>query len=187
MKRYSPFLILILSQAALAAEHGTAHEGIPTRTVIYQLINFTLLIGGLIYFLREPVGKYFHDKRADYLNAASKAETARKAAEAERMEMQIRLTELESTADESVTKARIEAAEMKKQLLAEAEALSKRIREEAEISAKFESERAKNQLRENLIKESIELAKAQLGSKVTVEDHQRLQEEFISNIQGAQR
>jgi F-type H+-transporting ATPase subunit b len=188
MKRYSPILILFLSHIAFAAsEHGAAHGGIPTKTVIYQILNLTLLIGGMIYFLREPTRKYFQDRRAEFLNAAQKAEAARKAAEQERMEIQVRLSKLESTADESISRARTEAADMKKQLIAEAEALSKRIREEAEIAAKFEVERAKNQLRENLIKESLEVAKVQLSSKLTEDDHKRLQSEFISNIQGVQR
>ncbi len=187
MKHYLPFVILLLTQLAQAAEHEASHEGIPTKKILYQAINFILLIGGMIYFLREPLKKYFHEKRADYLTAATKAEAARKAAENERMEMQVRLTKLESTADESIAQARIEAAEMKKQLIAEAEILSERIRKEAEIAAKFESERAKNHLREELIKDSLEMAKSQLQSKVTADDHKRLQSEFLSNIQGVQR
>ena len=103
------------------------------------------------------------------------------------MQIQTRLSKLESTADESISRARAEAADMKRQMVADAEALSKRLREEAASAAKLEVERAKNELRETLIHESLEAARTQLSSKVTAEDHKRLQSDFIQNIQAGQK
>ena len=102
------------------------------------------------------------------------------------IQIKVRLTKLASTAEESVTRARAEAADMKAQLISDAQALSSRIREEAMLSAKFEVEKAKNQLRAQMIKESIDLSRQQMSSKVSTEDHQRLQGEFITNIRGVQ-
>lgn len=190
MKYLLTSLIMTVSLAALAAEEHGAHGealAIPVKLVTYQTINVVIMVIGLYYFLREPVRKYFADKRATYLSAAQKAESARKAAENERMQIEVRLSKLESTADESVARARAEAADMKKQLVAEAEALSKRIRDEAQESARIEIEKAKTHLREALIKESLEIAKAQVSSKLTADDHKRLQSDFISHIQAVQK
>jgi F-type H+-transporting ATPase subunit b len=176
----------LVSLAEEHAAHGEAHA-IPTKLIAYQTLNVVLMIVALVYFLKEPVRKFFLDKRSLFLSAAQKAEAARKAAEDEHAQIKVRLTKLESTADESVVRARAEAADMKKQLIAEAEVLSKRIRQEAEEAARNEVEKAKNQLRESLIRESLEMAKSQLASKVTPEDHKRLQTEFISNIQAVQK
>ena len=76
---------------------------------------------------------------------------------------------------------------MKKQLIAEAEALSKRIRLEAEQAALLEVEKAKVQLLEALIKDAIAATKEQLSSKVSAEDQSRLQTEFISHLQAVQK
>ena len=76
---------------------------------------------------------------------------------------------------------------MKAQLMVDAEALSKRIREEAALTAKLEIEKAKNHLRDQIIKESFAVAQAQLSSLVSKEDHARLQGEFLHNIQVVQR
>lgn len=189
MKYYSLIMISLFAAAASASEaaaHGEVPQ-IPYKLVTYQTINVGLMVAALIYFLREPVRNYFSQKKSDFLSAAQKAETARKAAEAERAQIQVRLSKLESTAEETIARARAEAADMKKQLIAEAEALSKRIRDEAEITARLEVEKAKNHLKETLIKESLEAARNQLASKVTAEDHQRLQSNFITNIQAVQK
>jgi F-type H+-transporting ATPase subunit b len=188
MKYFFSTAIFFLACVALAAEgHGHGENAIPVKLIIYQTINVVAMFAGLFIVLKKPVQKYFHDKRETYLQAAQKAESARKAAEEERMHIQVRLSKLESTADESVARARAEAADMKKQLIAEAEVLSKRIHDEAAEAARFEVERARNELRQSLIQDAIGAARQQLSSKITAEDHKRLQSDFIHNIQAVQK
>lgn len=191
MKHLIPTLLVFLSQAALASSeggHGEAHHAeIPVKLVVYQTINVVAMLIGLFIVLKKPLQSYFKEKKATFLSAAQKAEAARKSAEEERAQIQTRLSKLESTADESVSRARAEAADMKKQMIADAEAMSKRLREEAASAAKLEVERAKNELRQMLIKESLETSRQQLSSKVTAEDHKRLQTDFIQNIQVGQK
>jgi len=188
MKHLSFFtLILLLPTLAFAAE-GEHHHGPVTldeatlKTIIYQCINVGALVIGLIYFLKAPVRQYFTDKKQSFMAAAEKAQAALKAAEHERMQIKVQLTKLESTADETMSRARAEAADLRHQMMAEAEEMSKRIRHEAEITARAEVERAKVALREQMIREAIQMAEQSMKEKVSREDHQRLQGDFISNI-----
>lgn len=187
MKYIFTLTLILLAGVAQAASGGAGHGEIPTKLIGYQTFNVVVMFAALIYFLHGPIRSYFTDKRTAFLSAAQKAEAARKAAEDERMQIQVRLTKLESTADESIARARAEAADMKKQMIAEAEALSKRIRDEAQEAARLEVEKARIQIREALIKESLQSARAQLSEKVTSEDHQRLQANFINKIQAVQK
>jgi F-type H+-transporting ATPase subunit b len=193
MKYWISTGILFLSYVAQAAQDahqaagGEHHEAIPMKLIAYQSINVGAMLIGLAIVLKKPLQSYFREKKASFLSAAQKAESARKSAEEERIKIQTRLEKLESTADESVSRARAEAADMKKQLIAEAEAASKRIRDEAATAAKLEVDRAKIQLREALIKEALELSRQNLASKVTADDHKRLQSDFIQNIQAVQK
>ncbi len=193
MKYLISTFFVLAAQAALAASeggHGEAHgdaHAIPTKLIIYQTINVVAMLVGLVIVLKKPLQTYFQEKREGFLSAAKKAEAARKAAEQERMDIQTRLSKLESTADESISRARAEAADMKKQLIADAEATAKRIRDEAASAAKLEVERAKSELREMLIKESLEASRQQLSSKISADDHKRLQTDFIQNIQAVQK
>ncbi len=190
MKYILPIFVLTMAAIANASEAGGGHEGaieVPVKLVTYQAINVVLMFAGLIYFLKDGVKKYFVEKRELFLASANKAEAARKSAEQEHMQIQVRLSQLESTADESVSRARAEAADMKKQLIAEAEALSKKIKEEAALAAKLEVEKAKRDLRASLVQDSIESARTNLNTKVSSDDQQRLQSNFISNIQAVQK
>jgi F0F1-type ATP synthase membrane subunit b/b' len=188
--RILPLVLFAFAASANEGGHGEHSAGLDEhtiKTIIYQAINVCALVAGLIYFLKVPVQKFFTEKKAEYVAAANRAQQARKLAEEEHLQIQIRLNKLESTADESVSRAKAEAAEMKNQLIHEASAISKRIREEAILAAKLEVEKAKHQLRDELIKEAFIQAKENLESKVSLEDHTRLQGEFINNIQAAQR
>lgn len=181
-------LILTLSSfAALASEehaaHGAGLDEQTLKTIIYQAINVGALIVGLIYFLRKPIQDFFKSKREAFVASAQKAQASRVSAEAEREQIQIRLNKLESTADESISRAKADAIDMKNQLISDAMAASKRIQEEAAQSAKQEVQRAINHLREELIKESALLARNQLSS-VATEDQIRLQGNFINNMEG---
>jgi F-type H+-transporting ATPase subunit b len=189
LKQISFFAILLSAVFADAASggHGGHHEGIPWTTISYQALNVGMIVIGLVYFLRKNIQAFFKDKNTTYRAAAEKAENTRKAAERERQEMQVRLQKLEGSTEESIARARAEAADLRKQLVADAEAASKRIKEEAKASAELEVTKAKNQLRDYLIRQSLEATRGQLANKITAEDHQRLQSDFVNNVQGAQK
>jgi F-type H+-transporting ATPase subunit b len=180
--------IVAAGTVAMAQEHGGhGFDEHAKRTIMWQLLNVSVMVAGLVYYLKTPIRKMFSDKRVAYMAAAERAEAARKLAEQEHMEIEVRLTKLESTADESVSRARAEAADMKKSLIAEAENMSRKIREEAEVAAQLEVVNAKNILRQQLISESVALAKSTIQTKVSSEDHKRLQGDFINNIQAGQQ
>lgn len=190
MKSRNIFLItLLLAVVAHAQEHGAhgGHGEIPYKLISYQAINVVIMFAAMIYFLKDVVRKYFQEKKEAYLSAAKKAEIARKQAEEEHMDIQIKLSKLESTADESLHQARAEAAQLKQQLLAEAEALSKRIRDEAAQTAKLEVEKAKIRLREALIRDALEQSKQQLENQITPSDKTRLYQDFSKHVQVAQK
>lgn len=184
------FAKIALASGGHEAQAGGHQEGLTdevVKTVVYQAINVSIIFGVAIYFLRNKVSTFFNAKRLAYIEAAEKTKVARMAAEEEHLQMKVQLNKLESTAEESLSRAKAEAAEMRTQMLAEAAEISKRIKDEAALAAKLEVEKAKHHLREELLKESFVLAEGQLKSKVSVDDHARLQGEFITNIQAAQR
>ena len=182
MKKLLFALTQIVPAIALAASSGGHEEGIPSA-VIYQAINFFLFIGLMVFLLRKPVRGYFTGRQAAYKAALHKAETARREAEAKRQEIQDRLNKLESTTQQSVAQAKAEAEALKQKIVTEAQQLSVSMREEAQRTAAVEVERAKNQLREEMLAQAVALSRKMLEEKIAEPDQKRLQTEFVDKIQ----
>lgn len=186
MKMSLALLLALLPTAvfAAAAEHGGGHqaEGIPT-VVIYQIINLTILIAGLIYFTKDGVIQYFSGRRMDYVSAAKKSAIAREEAEKQFLNIKNRIADLDKTEADVLAKARAHAEEIKSQILAESEEVSTRIRSEAALTAQLETKKAQKELREQLLKDSVSAARVALTKDLSNSDHQKLQNDFINSIE----
>lgn len=185
MKKWFAFLLVMGASIAFAAGGHGEHGGevhVP-KVVLYQLINVLILFGGLFYFLKNVVIKFYADRKANYLSAAQKSQAAREEAEKQFVEVKNKLDKLEATTDESISRAKAEAVDMKNDLIKEAQEVAARIKKEAEQTAKIEIQKAQTQLREQLLKDSIEAAKAVLSKDIGSADHQKLQSEFVNKVQ----
>lgn len=177
------FLFPVLALAS-SSEHGGHGEGIP-ETVKYQAINIFILIAGIIYFAKGAVVDFFKTRQTEYTQAAQKSAKARQDAEANLVDVKSKLQDLVGKQDETITLAHSQADETKKQLMAEAAMLSKRIKEEAELTAKLEIQKAEKALRDQLIHDSLEVARQVLAKDISSQDHSNLQSSFSKNIEGA--
>lgn len=168
-----------------AGGHGAEHSGVPV-VVLYQAINVAIILGAGIYFGKQKVVEFFLHKRTSFLQAQEKAQGVLRQAEHEHHEVKTRLDKLKVTREESISKAKADAIDLRKQIVKDAQVLAKKLQDEALLSAKIEVERAKHHLKEQLIKEAFELSKKDLSSKATSDDQKKLQEDFISKVQVVQ-
>lgn len=168
-----------------AAAHGAVHGhggGVPF-TVALQAINFAIYIALLVYLLRKPIANFFKTREQIYKQAVMRGESARRDAEKKKREVQQRLSELESTADDSIANARAEAAALMLQIQQEAQTMSDRLRDEANRTADLEIERARGLLREEMLNQAMSQSRKMLEDKMAEPDQKRLQTEFVDKIQ----
>ncbi len=64
----------------------------------------------------------------------------------------------------------------------EAQAVSKRIRDDANLTVKLEMERAQRDLRTQLLKDSVEAARVVLTKDLSASDQQKLQKDFVHQV-----
>jgi F-type H+-transporting ATPase subunit b len=186
MKLILNLFVFILPTLVFASspEHGSGHHPIEVPTsVIYQAINLGILIFILIYFTKSEVVNFFVGRKTAYLQAAQKAAFAREHAEREFEELKNKIAQLDKTRQEQLNKAKAHADDLKMQIVEEADQVSKRIQSEAEITAKLEIQRAQNELRNQLLSDSINAAHNVLSKDIGAGDQQKLQNEFIKNIE----
>jgi F-type H+-transporting ATPase subunit b len=184
MKALITLLIMTPVLATAAGGHGE-HDGVPTA-VIYQAINLIILFSGLIYYTKNGIKQFFIDRSATYLAAANKAAQAREEAEKQFEDLKQKIALLDSTYAESIQKAKESASKMKEQSLEETKALSKRIKDDAELTVRLEVERAQVQLKKQLLNDSIDAARAALSKDISSAEHEVLQNQFSKNIEAGQ-
>jgi F-type H+-transporting ATPase subunit b len=175
-------LVMLVGSSVFAAgaHHG---DGVPT-VVYWQAANLAILFTGLYLLTRKKVKSFFTSKREDFLTAANKSKKVREDAEAKVNEINGRLQKLEASAAESVERARAESADLKRQLIAEANTLANRIKSEATEAAKSEALRAQRELHKTVALEAVSLAKEVLKKDTSQSDQAKLQDQFAKQFDG---
>ena len=188
-KSFAPFLVAVtiallpLIAFAQEGEHEGHHEsGLPI-VVYLQAINFLLYAGMLYYFLRTPVRAYFTGRQAAFNAALTKAAAAKAEAEARKREIETKIRDLQANAAQELARAKTDAQALEARILKEAEEISSHLRTEANRTASFEIERAKNNLRTQLLRSAIEASRESLGKTIGSLEQKRLQTEFVDKIQ----
>lgn len=156
---------------------------IPWKTIGVETLNMGLLTALLIYLLRHMVIAHFKGRRQTYTELVERAEAAKTAAEKSHREIAQKLAELQQSADENIRNAQSEATAMKQKLMGEAQTLAKKLEDDAHRTVETEIEKAKTQLRAELLAEAIHVSRDALKETVGSSEHKRLQTEFVDKIQ----
>ncbi len=159
------------------------HIEIPYDTVKWQVINLVVLFGALYFFLRNSVKELFKSRQVQYLHAAEKSKKIRDEAEKQFVDIKHKIKELEASRSDNLERARVEAARLKDQLLDEAKEASERMAAEAKATIDLEIEKAQHRIKATLLKESLETARGLLTKDIGSSDHQKLQSEFVQNVE----
>src|SRR5512140_3164761 len=181
----------------IAAEEGTAAAllraqeaggvtsvHIPWGEVIKQAINFLILAGVLVYFLRKPFSSFLKE-RSDLLRksiddaAKARAEAAEKLAAIE--------TRTAKLADEIAgmnTKMDVEAAAEARRLQETAAVEISRIRAQSEFTGEQEVKKAREELRREASILTASAAEELVRKTLSPEDQERLVRENLEKIEG---
>lgn len=178
--------IALLPIVTFAEEVEAPHEGGVPMVLILQAINFIMYAGLVIYFMRTPVREYFSGRKEKFNTALNRAAAAKAEAEARKQEMQNRINDLQRSSAQELARAKSEAAELQTRILKDAEEISAHLKSEANRSATYEIERAKNELRESLLSQAVAFSSQLLKEKMVEGDQKRLSTEFVDKI-GANR
>lgn len=174
---------LLLSAAALAASGGGAHDEhhIPWTDIRNQAINVGILLAALIFLLRKSIPAVFASRQATFLEEAQKTEAALKLAEAELKDIKTRLADLEKSETTSIAKAEKEAMVAAEKLVTDSQTQGKKIVEDTSLIINAEVLKAKSQIREKIITQSMAITEQ--GLKATADAVTKKSESgFLQNL-----
>lgn len=179
--------ILLASLVAQAETEAAAHGvHVPTREIFWQCFNLAIVFGALFYFLKKPVVEFFSSRASVYLEAEKKSQSAKLAAEKQYLEIKHKLENLENNHAENLVRAEADAADLRKQLLREADEVAARIKKESQETITMESAKARETVQNEFIQKTLEAARSVLSKDIGAQDHTRLQANFAQTVKEVQ-
>ena len=165
-----------------AAEHGEALS-IPWGNIFVQAFNLFLLVALLTYLLRKTVKQHFAQRALEYKELVDRAENARQEAEKTNHDIKNKLAKLEAGAKENVNRAEQEAKILRGRLMDEAKTLGQKLAQDAQRTAVIELEKAKSELRHELLEQALQRSSDNLKKSLGSMDQKNLQNEFVEKIE----
>ncbi len=177
-------LFVSLSYASEAAEEG-AHES--TTFVgdwLPRIINFAIIAGVVVYFMRKPIRDFFANRSAEIAKAMQESKEARERAVAALAEMERKIKDLEAETSRLVAEAESRGEKDRAALVEEGKKLVQEIQGQVKEGIDIEVQKAKTALAVEAALLSIDLAEGKIKEKISGQDHERIVKEYISKVGG---
>jgi F-type H+-transporting ATPase subunit b len=182
--------ILLTAAVAFASGEGDAGHGapgIPWGEIAKQAVNFAILAGVLVYFLRKPVSSYLKERSELLRKSIDDAANARAEAARKLDAIEARTAMLAAEIARMNAKMESEAAAEAQALRDTATAEIARIRTQAEFTGEQEVKKARQELQKEASLLSAQAAEDLVRKTLSPEDQERLVRENLEKIEGIVR
>jgi F-type H+-transporting ATPase subunit b len=171
----------VLAPAAVHAAAEAAHAH-PIRDLIARLLNFAILAGVLVYFLKSPFVSYLTSRSTQIRQDLVTASEMRAAASAELAEIENKLKSLPAELDglkaQGVEDVRLERARIARAAAAERDRLLDQARREIDMRLRI----ARRELMEHAAELAVGVARERITRSITPEDQLRLVDRYTHQL-----
>ncbi len=151
--------------------------------LIPPFINFSILVGALYYFLKEPVKEFVAERHSSLKDELDRVQLKLVDAQKQYQEYSQRLSTIDAEVSSLLQQARMDADSSRIRLLTEA----KRMADQMVIDSKRMSESMmtefKNQIRSDLANQVVRRAETILRSRLTGDVKEQLKKDFSKQME----
>jgi F-type H+-transporting ATPase subunit b len=165
-----------------AAESGAEAGHGSWKPTIYKLINFVLLVGLLVYFLRAPVGDYFRTRGETVRRELVEAATLRSEAERQLSDVRSQLAALPAELEDLRRRGEDEVVNEKARIKTATEKVREQLLERTRRDIEFQFRQARRQLLAHTADLAVSLARTRIERVITVEDQKRLIDRYAVEV-----
>jgi len=175
-------LVVLSCGTAFAAADAHVDSGVLLKDFLYRLLNFSIVVAILVYFLKKPIRNALSGRREDIENALAEAKKVKEEAEAKFAEYDKKLDQ--ATQEIAAISASIrKEAEMEKQKIIEnAREHATKIEQDAEKAAALEVAKARISLQQEAVQLAVGVAEDLLKKNFTKDDDSRLIDEYMQKV-----
>lgn len=168
--------------AVVAADGSHADSGVLLKDFLYRLLNFSIVVAALVFFLKKPIKNGLSGRRDDIEKSLKEARQAKEEAEAKFAEYDRKLSD--ATQEIAVIAAAIrKEAELEKQkIIANAKEQALKIEQDAEKAAELEVAKARLSLQQEAVRLAVGIAEDVLKKNFTKDDDNRLIDEYMQKV-----
>lgn len=183
IKRALWLVVVTVSLAGLPTPvHAAEAEGSPIVEMAARLLNFAILAGVLVYFLRSPILGYLASRSTQIREDLTRAAELRATATAQLAEIDRQLgalpAELEALKAQGAEDVRAERVRIAQAAAAERERLLEQMRREIGMRLRV----ARRELVEHAAELAVGVARQRIQRSITPEDHLRLVDRYTSQL-----
>jgi F-type H+-transporting ATPase subunit b len=164
-----------------AAEHvGEEHS--VWAGLLWPTVNFLILVGGLWYFLKEPLVTYLRDRHSTIRKELVEAANVKAAAAAQLAEIDAKLRALPGEIEALRTRGSEEIVAEERRIGAMAAAERERLLEQTRREIDFQLRLAKRELVEFTADLAVQLAADRVQREISPDDHDRLVRRYLDKV-----
>jgi len=176
---------IVIATAVFASEGGHgAEEYTFMGDWLPRLVNFAIIVGALVYFLRKPVRDMFKNRTAEIAKAMEESREARERALAALAEMERKAREMDAETRAMIADAQVRGEKDKQALIEEGRKLVRDIQAQVKIGADIEVQKAKADLAIEASRLAVDLAEGKIKDTLTSQDHERIVKDYITSVGG---
>ena len=150
--------------------------------ILISLVNLLILTLIVKRFLFKPVKKVVDARRAAIDDDYAKADAARTEAEELRLNYEASMAAAQQTSDQIIAEASRTAEYRSNEIVAEAREKATEIRRQAEADAVLERKKAEDEMKHEIADVSAQLTGKLLQREINEEDHRRLIDSFLNDL-----
>ncbi|MFO7811941.1 MAG: F0F1 ATP synthase subunit B [Pelovirga sp.] len=175
-------LVVLSCGTALAAADAHVDSGVLLKDFLYRLLNFSIVVAILVYFLKKPIRNALSGRRDDIEKTLAEAKKAKEEAEAKFAEYDKKLN-LATQEIAAISASIRKEAEMEKQKIIEnAREQAVKIEQDAEKAAALEVAKARLSLQQEAVQLAVGVAEDLLKKNFTKDDDSRLIDEYMQKV-----
>lgn len=174
--------------AAVAFAEESGHGGEEAITFmgdwLPRLVNFAIIAGVVVYFMRKPFRDFFANRSAEIEKAMHDSRETRERAVFALAEVERKVKELEAEAALLVADAQSRGEKDRQALLEEGRKVSQEIQAQVKQGIELEVQKAKAALAAEAALLSLDLAEGRIKEKISSQDHERIVKEYVAKVGG---
>ena len=149
-----------------------------------RIVNFAIIAGVVVYFMRTPVRDFFKNRSLEIAKAIQESKDARERAVAALAEMERKIKDLEVETNRLIEDAKSRGEKDKLELVEEGKKIVTDVQEQVKQGVELEVQKAKTSLQIEASTLAVDLAEKTIKEKISSKDHERIVKEYVTKVGG---